>query len=318
MSFLNFGFHIIAFEDQAVTNPQIRSADISRSMNGIPISAERTDRVDGLAAGESRMIAATARELSHDATTVYSIVRPLADDISTVRLAYVSGTEPAFATVRNLALIASASVVVSRVNPATARLTFSAATTSSVQVGDVLKIEKSTDWMVSPFALINQNEFKVVSKGVNTIDVLDNGVMSDETVNLGANPSVLVRCFKADIVRVGDTIEINGTGQNPQNCGKFEVRALSPDYVELVNPYAVELQFTNTDNVNVYDGLIGFVCVRANSVVSLKVNGGAPFKIQRIGSNEAVFIGSLMAFKLELINEEQNPVSATVHFSRFI
>jgi len=319
MSFLNFGFNLITYEDQNITNPTVRSVDVVRTMNGVPVTGERTDRVSPLRPGESLTVASTSRSLLQDNTTAYNILRPVSDDVSTVRLIYSGGgTAPMFAVKRELGLTAVSSVAISRVNPATARVTCVGMNTSTVQVGDVLKFEKSNDLFSSVFSVINQNEFQVVSKGLNYIDVLENGVMSVETAVLGAAFDFQIRCFRASVVKVGDTIEINGTGQNPMNCGKFEVKELSHDYVQFINPYAVESAFVNTDNVFVYDGLVGFVCIRANGVVSVKINNGAPFKITRIGGNEAVFVSSLSAFKIELINEEQVEVSATVHYSRYM
>lgn len=319
MSFMNFNFGLIAFEDQNITNPTVRSVDITRSMTGIPITAERTDRVDQLRTGESKVIASTLRSTLQDNTTGYDIVHPLVADVSTVRLQWNGiGTNPNFALKRSIGTSAVSSVAISRLNPATARVTSVGMSTVSVQVGDILKFEKSTDTFTSVFSVINQNAFKVVSTGSNYIDVMDNGAMSVETFILGAQFDKQMRCFSVGPVQVGDTIEIMGTGQNIGNMGKYEVREISYDYVQIINPYAVDLSFVNTNNVQIYDRLIGFICIRANSTLSVSINDAVPFKIQRVGANEALFIGSLSAFKIELSNEEQSEVSATVHYSSYV
>ena len=317
MSHMNLNFGLITYEDSSITNPTIRSLDVNRSLLGIPVVGERTDKVENLLPGESRVIASTLRAVTQDNSTVYNVVHPWSDNASTVRLQWTgSGAAPGFATKRIIGTTNSSIVSITRINPATCRIMCSTMNTSLVQVGDVVKFEKSYDTFVSLFSYSNQAAFRVLAKGTGYIDVVDDGVMNeDQNVVLGTAFDKQLRVFSNGSVRVGDIIEVSGSGQNPNNAGKFTVTELSYDYVQFINPFATDLTFTNTGNVQVYDRLMGFLFIRASDTVSFKINDGNAIKIQRLGSNEALFLGSVQGFKIELVNEEQTPVSATVHYS---
>lgn len=318
MSHMNLSLGIITYEDQNVNSPTIRTLDITRSMLGIPIFGEQTNKIENLAPGESRVVA-TTRTLTQDNTTQYAIYHPWSVDVSTVRMMAMAGTTPGFATQRPLGTNATSVVSIIRINPATCRvLSVSGApiNTASVQVGDILKFEKTTDFFVSNFGTINQSAFRVLSKGAGYIDVADDGVMSEESsINLGSDYDFQMRCFSNGPVKVNDIIDISGVTMNPNNCGKFRVLSVSYDYVEFANPYAVDLTFTNTSNVQIYDRLMGFVFIRAIAPITVVINDGAPLKLERLGGQEALFIGSVQAFKIELRNDDSMAVSATVHYS---
>ena len=319
MSHMNLSLGIITYEDQNVNSPQVRTLDISRSMLGIPVSGEQTSKIENLAPGESRIVAATTRTLTQDNTSQYEIYHPWAADVSTVRLQNIGGTASGFATKRNLGIDATTTISITRINPATCRVHSVAGTalnTTAVQVGDILKFEKTTDFFVSAFAVINQAGFRVLAKGAGYIDVAEDGVMSeDQSVTLGSTYDMQMRCSSNGTVKVNDILEIMGTNQNPNNIGKFKLLNVSYDYVEFSNPYAVDLIFTNSNNIQVYDRLMGFVFIRAIAPVTVIINEGAPMKIERLGGQEALFFGSVQAFKIELLNEETMATSATVHYS---
>ena len=320
MSHMNLQFGVITYEDSSITNPTVRSLDVSRSLLGIPVVCERTDKVENLSPGESRVIASTLRAISQDNTTVYSIYQPWSSDTGTTRLAWTGvGTPPGFGTYRNLGLTAVSVVSINRLNPATCRISSVSMDTTQVQVGDVLKFEKSTDLFTSVFSVSNQAAFKVLSKDIGSIDVTDNGIMNeDQNVVLGPSFGFQLRVFSNGTIKVGDILELSNTPLNPNNLGKFQILDFSYDYVQFTNLFAVSSVFTNTNTVQIYDRLMGFVFIRASDTVSLKVNDGNSIKIQRLGSNEAIFLGSVVGSKLELVNEEQSPVSATVHYSSLV
>lgn len=320
MSYMNLTLGVITYEDQNVNSPQIRTLDINRTMLGIPVTSEQTSKIENLAPGESRVVAATTRSLTQDNTSLYAITHPWSADVSTVRLLNISGTASGFATKRNLSIDATTVISINRINPATCRVQSVAGTainTTAVQVGDILKFEKNTDLFISLFATINQASFRVLAKGTGYIDVAEDGVMSeDQSIVLGSNYDIQMRCFSNGSVKVNDILEIMGTGQNPNNIGKFKVLNVSYDYVEFANPYAVDLTFTNSNNVQVYDRLMGFIFIRAISPVTVIINDGAPLKLEKLSSQgEAMFIGSVQAFKIELRNDETLATSATVHYS---
>ena len=226
MSHLNLNFGIISFEDNSVTNPTVRSLDVSRSLTGIAIMGERTDKAENLAPGESRIIASTLRTITQDATTIYNIIHPNANDASTVRLQWsYTGTAPGFATKRNIGTSAMSIVSINRINSATCRISATGVliSTTNIQIGDWLKFEQSNDLFASLFSPINQNAFRIIAKGAGYIDVTDNGIMSeDQSIALGSSYDMQMRVFSNGPVKVGDFLDISGSGQNPNNAGKFQ------------------------------------------------------------------------------------------------
>lgn len=314
MSFLNVNFGVISFEDQSITNPQIRTLDVTRSLLGNTIHSERTDRVEKLAPGESQVVAVTARALTQDNTTQYQILHPWAADQANVRLQWTGvGTAPGFATKRNLGIDATTVITITRINPATIRVQSVGGTplsSAAVLVGDWVKFERSTDAFASAFVL--QGVFRVLSTGSGTIDLLDNGAMSTDTaVLLGSDFDKQIRTFSQGSVKIGDTIEISG--QNPNNNGKMLVSDLAFDYVTFTNAFAVDETFTNSVGaVQIYDRLIGFVYVRSNGPVGMKVNDGNAIQITKLGQHEGFFMGCVEAYKIEMVNLGTEIVSATV------
>jgi DNA-directed RNA polymerase subunit L len=322
MSHMNLNLGIIAYEDASTTSPKIKSLDYSASFTGVMISGEKTNRVENIAPGETVTLATTARTLTQDNTTVYAIEHPLSQEDSIVRLKYVSGATPGFATKRAIGTDATSIITISRVNSVTSRIKCVGGTmmsTAAVVVGDILKIEKSTDSFLSLFAAQSQGAFTVLSKGADYIDVNDNGLMATDTgIVLGSSFDFQLRVFSLGPVKINDVLEIMGVGQNPNNMGKYPIYDISHDYVQIVNPYAVDLSFTNTSNIQVYSGLMGFLFIRASDQISIKVNEGSPTKITRFGNGQAIFIGSVNAFKVELVNEGTEPVSVSAFYSSVV
>ena len=316
MSFLNFSFNIMAYEDQSVNNPQIRSLDVSKGITGITISNERTDKYD-LDPGETVTVAATARALTQDNTTQYQINHNVISDDTQVRLEWIGGSTPGFATKRDLGIDATTTISITRINQTTSRITSVAGTnisTVSVLIGDIIKFEQTTPVFTSFFGVTNQTAFKVVNTGSNYIDVLDNSTMSlDQNIVLGSSFDKQIRCFSVGPVKIGDIVDISGVTLNANNVGKFQVTGISYDYVQFINPFAVDATFTNTSNIQVYDRLIGFLYIRSVNGVSFKINNGNYVRINKLGNQEAYYIGSIQAYKIDLLNDGLEKTSATVH-----
>ena len=318
MSFLNFSFNIMAYEDQSVNNPQIKSLDVSKGITGINISGERTDKFD-ISPGESVVAAATIRSLTQDNTTQYSINHDT-PEYDQVRMSWThTGTAPGFATKRNLSIDATTEITISRVNNTTAKVQSTGGTsmvTTAVQVGDIVKFEKSTSYFGSNFGITNQSMFKVIAKGSDYIDVIDNNTMSlDQDVVLGIDYDKQLRCFSAGPIKIGDILQVTSASLNQNNTGRFQVVDFAYDYVQYTNTYAVDEIFTNSSNVQVYDRLIGFLYIRTVKGISVKINDGNAIKVSPLGNQEGYFIGSVEAYKLELINDSLEDTSATVHQS---
>jgi hypothetical protein len=314
VSFINLNYGLMCFEDQNVNSPTMRTLDITRSMLGVNVTDENTVRVNDLAPGESRTVASTERMTAMDGTTSLEFWQPDTTDGVTTRLSWAGsmGTRPGFRTARAVTLTAATAATITRTNAATMRVQLSGASMASVLVGDFLRIEKSNSNFLSAFSPVNQDTFRVLSVGADYVDVLDNGVMTPEVVTLGASFARQLFVMSAAGVQIGDTLEVSqSSGQNINNVGQYKVLDVSPDYVVFQNPYAVSMVFANS-GIKFYDRLIGFVYVRASGEVGLKINGGSVVKLAPFGANEATFIGSAEAYKVELVNEGTMPVSASV------
>jgi hypothetical protein len=318
MSFLNLNYGLIVFEDPAVQNPQIRTLDITRSWQGVCVSDEKTNKIQSLLPGDSQTVLMTARALGVNNTTQFALSHP-SIDLPTMRMQWTGvGSNPVFRTKRAISIDATSAITITRQNPATARVMTTAGTnmvTTSVQVGDYVQFGKTTDSFTSLFNPVNQLSWKVMATGSNYIDVLDNGAMSmDSAIVLGATFDQQLRVLSAGPVLVGDTLEILGAGQNPNNIGKFKITDVSADWVEFTNPFGVDLTFTNNSNVVVYDRLVGFVWIRSSGPISVLFDAqSTPMRLAPIAGNETVFIGSVSAYQMVVTNEGQNPVTATIH-----
>lgn len=316
MSFLNLNYGLIIYEDPSDRLPNVRLTDISKSFINISADHEESDKYH-LGPNETVDIITTLRSLSWGALTELDVSRPISNQ-DNIRITHNgTGPAPVFRTNRAIGGSASTTVTISRPSPYVARLTQIAGspwTLTSVQVGDILKIEKTTDTFTSPFSEINQGKYFVVqSKGTNYIDVLDEGLMSlDTSVVLGANFEFAIRVFSQGPVKIGDTISIEGN-MNPSNKGKYQIVDLSYDYIEIVNPFGVQETITyGTNEINIYDYLIGFIHLRASGPIKIKFgNQDEWFKIEKL-QTEALFIGSVETYKVQAYNDSQDSVSVSV------
>jgi hypothetical protein len=285
-------------------------------MLGMAVTNERSDKVEALQPGESQLVVTTARAILQDLTTEYQLWQPSIAD-QTFRLeATGTGTAPAFRTARAIGVDATTVITMSRVNSATVRIASSAGTalnSATVQVGDFVKFEKTNDTFTSLFSGANQGiMFRVVAKGTGFVDVLDNGGASiDPPTALGGDFATQMKVLSPGPVAIGDTLEL--VGININNVGKYQVVGLSNTYLDVVAPLGVEEIFVGSQSVRVYDRLIGFLYVRANGPISLKIDDQTvPTRLARLNPHEVIFLGTVQAYKVEVVNDGVSPVAATV------
>lgn len=316
MGLMNLNLGLLLYEDPQTAAPKIRTPDIERCYQNVSVSNPKSEEVT-LYPGEMTTVAATSRALGIDATTEFLLTRPRANE-DIIRLIHTgTGSAPNFRVKRNLAVDATTEVSFSRISPNTARLSHSSGTaldTSAVQVGDYLKFERSTSTFTSVFSDINVGHFfRVQAKGAGYIDFLDNGAADLQTgVVLGTDFDMQVRVLSPGPTRVGDTMEMTGSGVNIGNLGRFTISDLSSDYIEFINPFAVTQTFTNSSNVVVYDHLMGFLMVRCpGGTFKLKVNGQSEFNVGMI-AGEGLFMGSVEAHTVEALNESADPIKVYI------
>jgi hypothetical protein len=307
MPFLNLNYGLVIFEDRTDRNPQIKLPDITKAVQGVVVTNDKSERFQ-LGPGESQTILVTSRTIGLDSTTQLTVDRYLAAG-DNVRLRWTgTGSNPAFRTNRAIGGDATTVVTATRVTPYVVRFAQVAGTAwslGSVQSGDTLKIEKTTDAFTSPFSGTNQGKtFTVQAKGSNYVDVIDNGLAAlDTAILLGASFEFAIRVFSAGSVKVGDTVTLSGTGINPSNQGKFEIVDLSYDYVEIVNPFGEPGTFLIGTNVfTIYDYLIGFLHLRASGPIQIKYDAQVEWaSLDRIGP-EVILLASPSAYQVIAYN----------------
>ena len=317
MAYLNFNYGLMVAEDSSDINPKVRMPDITKSIQGVVVGNDKSDRIT-LGPGESKDIVVTARALAWDASTQLQFDRYISSG-DNMRIKWTgTGTNPGFRTARNIAGGATTAVSISRVSPYVARVSVISGTAwslATVQVGDLLRFEKNTDSFTSPFSPTNLGKtFQVQAKGATYIDFVDNGEASqDANVTLGASFGFALRVMSTGPTKIGDTLELSGPTLNLSNAGKYTIVDVSSDYIEVVNPYGVNETVTYSSNsMNVYDYLIGFVHLRATGKFKMRFGGQAEWAtVDRLG-NEALFIASVSTYKIEAKNDGSDTITISV------
>lgn len=321
MSLMNIKFSLLIYEDPSHESPKIRTPDITRDYQKVTVTRPASDEFY-LGAGESAMLATTARTVGLDNTTELQLVRPFVND-DRIRLLWTGvGTNPAFRTKRTIGIDATTTVSVTRQAPNTVRIASVSGTainSAAVLVGDFVKLEGSTDTFTSVWNDANQNIFwQVQSKGTGYIDILDNGAFVLEAgIVLGADFDKQLRVISAGNVKVGDTVELIG-GINIGNKGKFQIINLSSDYVEFVNPFAIAETFTVNSNVSIYDRLIGIVLIRSTGEFRLLTNGQSEGVKVAMFQSEALYLSSTEAHALQAVNEGTQPITIRIQHASVI
>lgn len=334
MSYLNLQYGLISYKDQqSYNNPKIRlGGDISKSFQQVT-TANANTKEHCLAPGETREIVTTLRSTGLSATSELQFLRAF-DDRDPIRLKWTGvGSNPLFRTKRAISVDATTEITTTRVAPNTVRLQSTAGTamvTTNIQIGDIFKLEKTTDVFTNPFNSVNTGiMFTVQSKGSNYIDIIDNQLFTLEQspIVLGIDFDFAFRVFSPGSVKIGDSINIDGSTINPSNKGVFVVTDLSSDYLEFTNSYGVEETITNTDNlIKIYDYLIGFVhIIGRGGSYKLKINDQQAFEVDTLGIDsamgaglESLFLGSVKAYKIEAINEGSSQIDIDVQIAAVV
>jgi len=318
MPYLNIDYGLLIFEDKNNSkNPDIRLPDISRQIHQVPVDFDKSERTS-IYTNEIKDILTTQRTLGWDNTTQIEFARPISSE-DYFRITYTgTGTAPGFRTNRNMGGDATTEVTISRVTNYVARIQNTAGTAwtlGSIQVNDIIKFDKDTDSVTSPFSASNKGkEYIVQATGADYIDFIDNGsIILEAGVLLGANYDDVLRVIAQSPVKKGDTIQIEGSGINPSNHGRFEVVDVSSDFIEVINPlgYAQTVLY-GTNTLVVYEYLIGFIHLRASGPIKIRCGGQTEWvRLSRIGA-EVLHISSTETHKVQALNDSPDTVTISV------
>lgn len=325
MPFLNINFQVLMYEDvdSGSRNPLIRMPDITKSIQGVPVNNDKSDRVV-VYTNDIKDLATTSRALSWDATTQLSFSMPISSE-SKQRIKWTgTGTNPLFRTKRAIGGDATTTVSITQLTPYVKRITNISGTawnTSSVQVNDLIRFERNTDAFTSPFILGNTGvTYLVQSKGSTYIDFIDNGqAIVEGSVTLGADFELALRVMSPGPVKLADILTIASTNVHPSNTGKFEIVDISTDYIEVVNPLGVtETQLIGSVIPTIYEYLIGFVLLRASGPFKIKFDGQSEWaRVDRVGP-EALFMASMSAHSIQAMNDGPDPITVSIQYARVL
>lgn len=325
MPHLNLNFQALIYEDISERNPLIRLPDLSKSIQGVSVQYDKSDRIL-LNPSEAKDIAVTTRALAFDSTTQLSFERPIEND-DRLRIKWTgTGTNPVFRTLRALGGDATTVVSIARVSPYVARIQVqsgTAWTTGPVQVGDLLRFEPNTDDLTSPFSETNVGKtYQIQSKGSNYLDFIDNGQASlDSNITLGADFASVLRVLSTGPVKIGDTLEVSGTDINPSNHGKFTLTDVSSDYVEIISPFGAEqsVLWDSSDALfTVYEYLIGWVLARGTGPFKIRFGAQQQWaQVDRIGDT-ALLLCSVSTYKIEAMNDSLDPVEISIQHAKVV
>lgn len=317
MPFLNLNYQFLIHEDQTVGNPTIKMPDITKSFQGVVVENDKSDRIT-LYPGDSKSIVATSRALSWTSSTQLTFERFLTGS-DNIRIKWTgTGPNPVFRTARAIGGDATTQVGITRVTAYVARISNVAGTAwtlGTVQNGDLLRLEATTDTFTSPFSDANKGKtWKVQNVGASYIDFIDNGEAAlDAPIVLGASFGMALRVFSPGPIKVGDTISVSGGTINPSNFGKFTIADVSSDYLEITNPFGVaETLLKGSASLVIYEYLIGFVHLRASGALKVRFDSQVEWaQLARIGA-EAVLISSACTYSVEAYNDGLEAVVVSV------
>jgi len=321
---LNLKYGVLIYEDASDKSPKIKMPDIENLIVGVGVDSDKSDRIT-IYPNEIKDIAVTSRALGWDATTELHFERHITGSDS-MRIKFTgTGAAPNFRTKRAIGGSATTTVTITRVTPYVARIQNVGGTAwnlATVQVNDLLKLEKTTDTFTSPFTEVNQlyDPWLVQAKGADYIDFIDNGICSlDAGIVLGADYDFALRVMSQGPVKIGDTIELSGAGLNPSNVGKFSILDVSPEYLEIVHPLGVdEIVLIGSSTLTVYEYLIGFVHMRASSPLKVRFGNQTEWvKLDRIGA-QAILLSSLSTHSIQAYNDSSEIVTASVQYAKVL
>lgn len=276
MTALNLLSSVLAYDDDISStinnNPYKRIPDWSTQIYGLTIKNPQAKKYT-IEPSSSITLFDGTRLLSIDGTSVFSLTFISG---SVYRLQCTSGTQPLFRIPRSISSDATSLFTISINNNSVVTLLNSGGTIvdfSTVQIGDTLYISNS-----SPFNVLNEGYFKIISKTSNSISIQNPSAAAENNIPLGVNYATDFQIFSSGPVVAGDTI-ILYSGFSLVSLGSYTISSVTPSFVEFIstNPLPNESNIVPTaSGIIIYSDakFVTYIECDQNSILKLNADVG--------------------------------------------
>jgi hypothetical protein len=321
VAYLNLSVSRTAYNDAAATcKPQLKVFDMVSVAESALIS-QPSSCSKLLNPNQQDTLITTARTLTYDATSQFSISKPYSPS-DVIRLRNIAGTIPNFRSYRNIGIDATTTINCSRVNAGTMRMDFILGTLPNlalVQIGDEIYFQP--DELVFNNLLDNSYlgvNFSIVDKGSDYVVFRDNGVILTATSNLtlGSDFDSVLRLFSGTGVQIGDKVEFI-SGMMLDNKGTYDVIGVTDRDVLFLNAYQLDEVVININFV-IYSRMLNFICITSNYPVKVKFNTNDTWlTLQEYKTGECLLLLTASVHTVFAMNDTVNQVSLTVESASY-
>jgi hypothetical protein len=326
MATLSITNRYLAYEDESSTNnPQLKSFDRSRQMQGIPVDnpAYEPFRIQPFAQVQ---IFDGTRELSYGSLTQYSI-QPLNAASNRYRIKWTGvGDAPEFRTVRAVNFLTGATphtvTVTPQLNQSVAITASAGAVFGTVVAGDVVYIAGlSTGDSASIFDPLNEGVWSVLSATSTSLVLTRNPgqVYSSvsETVTIASNASFQV--FSSDGVQLDDTLSLID-GFSPVLLQTYEIVNVTADSLDFVS--GVTLPPTSAvvpglNSIVVFSNAKSWIALETDQNLDVSINSNlSSFTVEPLLSGDPNKVGVFQlngtVYYLTITNKSTLPATVRV------
>jgi hypothetical protein len=318
--FINVLLNFLVYSDgQASSSPQLKDIDYNRQLTGKQTGNSFSRRFEIPAAG-SLSIVDNTRTISGSGTTQFDVELVTGN---VYRYINTGGTALGLKTHRATTEDATTQFTVTKVGDVV-RYDHTGGTApgfsgASVAVGDILTVEEG-----SPFNVLNEGVFTIVTVGVDFVEVLNSSGVAEGPITLGApvgNLPSMIEVSAPDEVQVGDQVNITNTAFNIENRGIFTVTAVTPFYFEVENgnPGIPETGLVaGVTGLVFYPDIFKWLYIESDQKVSVRVNGNTSddFEIEPLVAANPDEVGVYLqrggVFSLTIANNGLTPANVKV------
>lgn len=275
---LNVINSILAYDEPQgnTDNPSKRNVDWSRRYQGLTIGNPKSQSYK-IPAGQTLTIFDGMRLNPLDGTSILDIIN-VAPSESRYRLKVTAGAS-GFKTARSVTGLDE--VFVTTNNNSVATFQFVGATLTSVQVGDIMRVNSASLKESSPYVFndLNGGLWVVIGIAGDSISVMrETGcdfVGIQEHIIAGSGTANDVQFYAQDGVMVGDTMDISGT-LSVASQRAYKVLDVTPDQIDFIstNPIPEESGLTYILNtITLYSNANKLLYVEADQDCNVLLNG---------------------------------------------
>ena len=276
MSLMTVLINLLVYSDSIDNNqPLLRDLDYNRQLKGLNTTNSFSKRLL-LQPGASEIVVNTARSLSQDATTAYSVYLYSGN---TFRFMFAGGTNPILRTKRSVAYSSVTDYIITKVGNVV-RYTWGTTgvnpnfIVNGVTVGDWLLIEEGGN-----FNALNSGMYSIVTVAANYIEIINPDGVTEGPIALGTVIGGLYspfQIFANDGVEDGDDIQISSTAFSIENRGVYQITRSTAEYFEVMNgnPGIPEGPITigSATGLVFYPSIYSWIYVESDRNVSLRLN----------------------------------------------